>query len=142
MFGVTLAGAAVAVFSQREATAILAVLGGLLTPVLLRVPQPDERKLLAYLVVLDLLVLLIARFRTWPALNRLAWLGTAALLATLALEPPPGPHPLARLLLLTALWAIFLAAPIWRERAEGRRGRELDLALIVANAAAYFALAK
>ena len=141
MFGVTLAGAAVAVFSQREATAVLTVLGGLLTPVLLRVPQPDERRLLAYLVVLDLLVLLIARFRTWPTLNRLAWLGTAALLATLALELPPGPHPLARLLLLTALWAIFLAAPIWRERAEGRRGRELDLALIVANAAAYFALA-
>ena len=63
------------------------------------------------------------------------------MLATLALEPPPGPHPLARLLLLTALWAIFLAAPIWRERARSRRGRELDLALTVANAAAYFALA-
>ena len=141
MFAVTLAGAGVSVVTRREATAVLAVLGGLLTPVLVRVPQPDERRLLAYLVVLDVLVLLIARFRTWPALNRLAWLGTAALLSTLALEPAPGPHPLARLALLTSLWAIFRAAPIWRERAEGRRGRELDLALTVANAAAYFAFA-
>ena len=141
MFAVTLAGAGVAVATRREATAVLAVLGGLLTPVLVRVPQPDERRLLAYLVVLDVLVLLIARFRTWPALNRLAWVGTAAILSTLVLDPAPGPHPLARLILLTLLWAIFLAAPIWRERAEGRRGRELDLALTVANAAAYFAFA-
>jgi len=141
MFAVTLAGAGVSVATRREATAVLAVLGGLLTPVLVRVPQPDERRLLAYLVVLNALVLLIARFRTWPALNRLAWVGTAAILSTLVLDPAPAPHPLARLILLTLLWAIFLAAPIWRERAEGRRGRELDLALTVANAAAYFAFA-
>ncbi len=141
MFAVTLAGAGVSVATRREATAVLAVLGGLLTPVLVRVPQPDERRLLVYLVVLDVLVLLIARFRTWPSLNRLAWVGTAAILSTLVLDPAPGPHPLARLILLTLLWAIFLAAPIWRERAEGRRGRELDLALTVANAAAYFAFA-
>ena len=141
MFAVTLAGAGVSVATRREATAVLAVLGGLLTPVLVRVPQPDERRLLVYLVVLDVLVLLIARFRTWPALNRLAWVGTAAILSTLVLDPAPRPHPLARLILLTLLWAIFLAAPIWRERAEGRRGRELDLALTVANAAAYFAFA-
>ena len=141
MFAVTLAGVGVSVATRREATAVLAVLGGLLTPVLVRVPQPDERRLLVYLVVLDVLVLLIARFRTWPSLNRLAWVGTAAILSTLVLDPAPGPHPLARLILLTLLWAIFLAAPIWRERAEGRRGRELDLALTVANAAAYFAFA-
>ena len=141
MFAVTLAGAGVSVATRREATAVLAVLGGLLTPVLVRVPQPDERRLLVYLVVLDVLVLLIARFRTWPSLNRLAWVGTAAILSTLVLDPAPGPHPLARLILLTLHWAIFLASPIWRERAEGRRGRELDLALTVANAAAYFAFA-
>jgi len=140
MFAVTVAGAVVSVVSQREATAVLAVLGGLLTPVLLRVPEPDERRLLIYLVVLDLLVLFIARFRSWPALTRLAWVGTVAL-CVLGLDLPAGPHPPARLALLTALWAIFLVAPIWRERAEGRRGRELDLAITVGNAAVYFALA-
>lgn len=140
MFAVTLAGAAVSIVTQREATAALAVLGGLLTPVLVRVPQPDERRLLVYLVVLDLLVLLIARYRTWPALTRLAWVGTVVL-SLLALDLPAGPYPPARLTLLTVLWLIFLVAPIWRERAAGRRGRELDLALTVGNAAVYFALA-
>lgn len=141
MFGVTIAGAAISVMSHRQVTAVLSVLGGLLTPLLLRVPQPDERRLLGYLVVLNVLVLAVARFRSWPALTRLAWAGTAALCAPVLLPHPPGPHPLPRLLLLTGLWAIFVIALLWRERAEGRRGRELDLAVVVANAAGFFAVA-
>ncbi|MGH7402643.1 MAG: DUF2339 domain-containing protein, partial [Candidatus Rokuibacteriota bacterium] len=40
MFGVTLLGTVVAVLTSRLITAVLAVLGGLLTPVLLQVEQP------------------------------------------------------------------------------------------------------
>jgi uncharacterized membrane protein len=138
MFAVTLLGALVAVVSSRRITAVLAVLGGLLTPVLLTVEQPDERKLLAYLIVLDVLVLLIARFRTWPGLSRLAWVGTALLfLASWARNPDP-PQPLTRLALLSALFLLFLAVPLLHERTEGQRWREIDLALVVANAAGYF----
>ena len=138
MFAITLLGTAVAVASSRLITGVLAVLGGLLTPLLLRVERPDERNLLAYLLVLDALVLFVARFRTWPALNRLAWLGTAALILPTLLAEPEAPYPLARLLLLSALFLVFLAVPLFRERALGRRGEQVDLALVVANAAAYF----
>jgi uncharacterized membrane protein len=138
MFAVTLLGTAVAVMSGRLITAVLAVLGGLLTPVLLQVERPDERNLLAYLLVLDGLVLLAARFRTWPSLNRLAWVGSALLLLPTLLREPESPHPLTRLLLLSALFLVFLAVPLFRERAEGHRGERIDLALVVANAAAYF----
>ena len=138
MFAVTLLGTAVAVASSRLITAVLAVLGGLLTPVLLQVERPDERNLLAYLLVLDALVLLAARFRTWPSLNRLAWLGSALLLMPTLLREPEAPRPLTRLLLLSALFLIFLAVPLFRERLEGRRADRIDLALVVANAAAYF----
>src|SRR5262249_15017332 len=62
---VTLLGALIAVVTNRQVTAVLAVLGGLLTPSLLAA-EPDERNLLGYLLVLDLLVLAIARFRQWP----------------------------------------------------------------------------
>ncbi|HSB41253.1 MAG TPA: DUF2339 domain-containing protein, partial [Methylomirabilota bacterium] len=99
---------------------------------------PDERNLLAYLLVLDGLVLLVARFRTWPSLNRLAWAGSALLFLPTLLREPESPHPLTRLLLLSALFLVFLAVPLVRERAEGRRVDPLDLALVVANAAAYF----
>ena len=138
MFAVTLLGTAVAVVSSRLITAVLAVLGGLLTPVLLQVDRVDERNLLAYLLVLDALVLLTARFRTWPALNRLAWLGTAVLLVPTLLQEPAAPRPLTRLLLLSALFLIFLGVPLFRERTEGRRADRIDLVLVVANAAAYF----
>ena len=138
MFAITLLGAAVAVASSRLITAVLAVLGGLLTPVLLEVERPDERNLLAYLLVLDALVLLVARFRTWPALNRLAWAGTGLLILPTLFREPAAPHPLTRLLLLSALFLVFLAVPLFRERTEGRRADRIDLMLVVANAAAYF----
>jgi uncharacterized membrane protein len=138
MFAVTLLGTAVAVVSSRLITAVLAVLGGLLTPVLLQVDRPDERNLLAYLLVLDALVLLTARFRAWPTLNRLAWIGTALLLLPTLLHEPEAPRPLTRLLLLSALFLIFLVVPLFRERTEGRRAGQIDLVLVVANAAAYF----
>ena len=138
MFAVTLLGTGVAVASSRLTTAVLAVLGGLLTPVLLQVERPDERNLLAYLLVLDALVLLAARFRTWPSLTRLAWLGSALLLLPTLLREPEAPRPLTRLLLLSALFLIFLAVPLFRERLEGRRADRIDLVLVVANAAAYF----
>ncbi|HKW92886.1 MAG TPA: DUF2339 domain-containing protein, partial [Methylomirabilota bacterium] len=138
MFAVTLLGALVAVLSSRFVTAVLAVLGGLLTPVLLRVEQPDERNLLAYLLVLDALALVVARFRTWVGLHRLAWAGTALLLLPTLLREPEAPRPLARLLFLSALFLVFLAVPLFRERAERRRGDHVDLILVVANAAAYF----
>jgi uncharacterized membrane protein len=147
MFAVTLLGTAVAVASSRLITAVLAVLGGLLTPVLLQVDRMDERNLLAYLLVLDTLVLLTARFRTWPTLNRLAWLGTALLLLPTLLHEPEAPRPLTRLLLLSALFLIFLVVPLFRNYAVPagavpavtvRRADQIDLVLVVANAAAYF----
>jgi uncharacterized membrane protein len=138
MFAVTLLGALVAVLTSRLSTAVLAVLGGLLTPLLLQVERPDERNLLAYLLVLDVLALLVARFRTWPALTELAWGGSALLLLPTLWRAPEAPHPLARLLLLSALFLVFLAAPVFRERATGLRSQPIDLALVVANAAGYF----
>jgi len=138
MLAVTALGAVVAVASSRQITAALAVLGGLLTPVLLTVARPDERNLLVYLLVLDFLVLAIARFRSWPALNRLAWAGSALLFLPVFLRQPDAPHPLTRLVLLSGLFLLFVAVPLLRERAEYRRIGEVDLLLVVGNAAGYF----
>jgi len=138
MFAVTLLGAAVSALTDRQSTAVLAVLGGLLTPVLLSVDEPDERNLLAYLVVLNLLVLGVARFRNWPALGRIAWVGTALLFSSTLSGDLESPHPLTRLALLSALFVLFLALPLVRPLAPGGRQSEIDLFLVVANAAAYF----
>jgi len=140
MFLVTVLGSAVSIVTARRATAVLALLGGLLTPILASTGETNERGLLGYLIVLNLLALAVARYRDWPALNRLGWAGSVVLLLpTFARQPHP-PDPPARLLLLTALFLIFLAAPLlhaWRER---RRAGAIDLVLVIGNAAAYFGM--
>jgi len=138
MFIVTVLGTSVAVATERQGTAVLALLGGLLTPVLLARAEPNERGLLGYLVVLDMLVLAIARFRTWRGLNRLAWAGTVLLLWPVLTRQPEAEHPVARLVLLSVLFVLFLLMPLAREWGEGVRGREVDLLIVAGSAAGYF----
>lgn len=138
MFIVTVLGTGVAVVTERQVTAVLALLGGLLTPILLARTEPNERGLLGYLVVLDLLVLAIARFRTWRALNRLAWAGTVLLLAPVLTGQPEADYPVTRLVLLSLLFLLFLLTPLAREWSQGARGREVDLLIVAGTAAGYF----
>ena len=138
MFIVTVLGTGVAAVSERQMTAVLALLGGLLTPVLLAQPEPNERVLLGYLLILDLLVLAIARFRTWTALNRLAWAGTVLLLAPTFLRYPEVPYPVARLVLLSALFLLFLLTPLARAWGQRAQVNEVDLLIVAGTAAGYF----
>src|SRR5262249_2175643 len=105
MFIVTVLGTGVAVATERQATAV---------PVLLARAEPNERGLLGYLVVLDLLIFAVARFRTWRGLNRLAWAGTVLLLAPVLTRQPEADHPVARLVLLALLFVLFLLTPLAR----------------------------
>src|SRR5215470_8990523 len=126
MFIVTVLGTGVAVATERQATAVLAL------------AEPNERGLLGYLVVLDLLIFAIARFRTWRGLNRLAWAGTVLLLAPMLTRQPEAEHPVARLVLLSLLFVLFLLTPLAREWSQGERSREVDLLIVAGTAAGHF----
>jgi uncharacterized membrane protein len=138
MFIVTVLGTVVAVVSERQVTAVLALLGGLLTPVLLARQEPRERELMGYLLILDVLVLVIARYHTWRGLNRFAWAGTVLLLWPTLLRDPEAPYPIARLVLLSGLFVLFLLTPLAREWRQRGRITEVDLAIVVGTAAGYF----
>ena len=114
---VTAAGMALAVLHDALATAFIAVLGGLITPLLLRTGKDPRDVLFAYLVVLDLGVLGVAFFKRWRALDTLAFVGSAALYVgwfekfyeTRAMVPA--------LVWLAALYVIFLIVPVvWHLR--------------------------
>lgn len=141
LVAVTLLGIAVSLAASSQATAILAVLGGLATPILVSTDRPDERVLFVYLIVLGGLVLGVARRRSWPALTRLAWLGSVLLGIPILVQRPAAEEPAVRLALLTALFALYLAAPVARSWMERSRAEALDLALVVGNAMAYCAAA-
>ncbi len=138
MFIVTVLGTVVAVVSERQVTAVLALLGGLLTPVLLARQEPRERELMGYLLVLDILVLVIARYHTWRGLNRFAWAGTVLLLAPVLMRDPDSAFPVARLVLLSGLFVLFLLTPLAREWRQRGRITEVDLVIVAGTAAGYF----
>src|SRR5262245_56750937 len=77
---VTAMGVASALWLDAGALAMLATLGGLLTPVILNNPDVDPGPtLFRYLAILDLGVLFVAYRRRWPGLALLAFAGTQAL---------------------------------------------------------------
>lgn len=79
MILVTVVGMGLAVHHDALAIGFFAVLGGILTPILLSSGQDSRDALFAYLLLLDLGVLGVACFKKWRALDVLAFVGTALL---------------------------------------------------------------
>lgn len=104
-------GMALAVAHDALSTAILATLGGLLTPVLVSTGRDARDVLFAYLAVLNFGVLGVAFFRRWRPLDVLAFAGTLSLYAGWFAEfyRPAALTP--ALLWLGAFYLIFLVLP-------------------------------
>jgi uncharacterized membrane protein len=71
-------GALLAVFYEAPAIALMAVVGGLLTPILLHTDHDQYQALFLYLTLLDAGVVFLAALRTWPACGTVALVGTQA----------------------------------------------------------------
>jgi uncharacterized membrane protein len=108
---VTAGGMALAVLHDALSISFLAVLGGLLTPVLLSTGEDARDALFGYLVVLDAGVLGVALFRRWRALDVLAFAGTAFLFGNWFAAFYEPETMLPALGWLAALYAIFLVLP-------------------------------
>lgn len=107
----TATGMALAVMCNAPWTAILATLGGLLTPVLVSTGQDARDALFAYLTVLDLGILGVAFFRRWRALDVLAFLGTMSLYIGWFSEFYTDAALVPALLWLGAFYLVFLVLP-------------------------------
>ncbi len=81
MAAVTAGGLALAVRHDARVLSFLALLGGLLTPVLLSTGTDARDALFGYLLVLDLGALGVALFKEWRGLDALALAGTVTLYA-------------------------------------------------------------
>ena len=135
---VTLAAAALALRYESITIAVIGIFGGFLTPLFFNERLPDQRLLLAYVLVLDLGVLALATFRNWRWFTLLSLAGSLGLYGFWQAELNP------ELLLgqvgITLIFLIFVAATtlfhiIWRRPAGPQ-----DQALMVVNAAAYFGI--
>jgi uncharacterized membrane protein len=110
--------AALAVLYEAPAIALMAIIGGLLTPLLLHTDRDQYRSLFTYLVVLDAGVVGLALFRRWRIITPVALLGTQALFWTWY-QVHYHPEKLsAALLFQGVVFFLFLVqpvvGPVWR----------------------------
>lgn len=120
MAAITALGLVAAVRLDAVAMAFLALLGGLATPVLCSTGSDSRDALFCYLLLLDLGVLAVAAYRSWRALDVLAFTGTAVLFAGWWVKwRHVHPQPDATIVWLVVFHALFLVLPFaqhWRRR--------------------------
>ena len=135
---ITLVGALLSLRHESVAVAVFSIFGGFATPLLLQERLPDQRLLLAYVLVLDIGVLALASFRNWRWFTLLAWAGSLFLFGfwQQELEPSTGLAQVG----ITAIFLIFAGATVAFHLVRKQSSGPLDLALITLNAAAFYGI--
>ena len=135
---ITLAGALLSLRHEAVGVAVLSIFGGFATPLLLREQLPDQRLLLAYVLVLDVGVLALAGFRNWRWFTLLAWAGSLILFAfwEMELEPSVALGQIG----ITAIFLVFAGATVIFHLVRQQAAGVADLALVTLNAAGYYGI--
>jgi uncharacterized membrane protein len=136
LFLVVLVGeaAALALLYDAMAIALMAVVGGLLTPLLLRTDHDQYQSLFAYLIVLNLGVVALALFRSWRAVATVALAGTQALFWAWWYENYHPEKLVPALLFQATLFTLFLAQHVFAHVVRKRNADVEALARTVLNA--------
>lgn len=138
---VTAATAGVAVVEDAELLAGLALLGGLLTPVLCGNDENHEAVLFCYLLLLSLGALVLQRAKPWPRILLGAFAGSFVLGAAWFNRYYSNDQFAESQLFFTLLFALFAVAPLYAmpEMERDRPTQLTGVLLALMNAAAYFA---
>jgi uncharacterized membrane protein len=131
--------AALALVYNAPAIAIMALIGGLLTPVLLHSDRDQYRSFFAYLVVLDAGTL--ALLKHWRGLSSLAYYGTQLLFWLWYDENYHHQKRGAVLVFQAAIFLLFLLAHLARELLRREPATLEDALLLLANPFVFFATA-
>ncbi len=123
------------------AIAILGLIGGFLTPILLSTGKDNQTGLFSYIIVLDLGVLALAWFKQWRILNYLAFIATVLMSAGWLSEWYAPEKLWKTIFFFTTLFVIFALLAVLHNVIYRRRVRIPDVALIMLNAGIYFATA-
>ena len=120
--------------------AILGLVGGFLTPVLLSTGTDNEVGLFTYVALLDAGVLAVAYFKRWRSLDFLSFAGTVAITLGWAFAYFTHEKVWTTLVFLTVFFLLYSLLAIFHNVLRGRSTRWFDVALAIANATFYFGL--
>jgi uncharacterized membrane protein len=140
MMLVTAVTAGISIAQDAELLAGLALLGGLLTPILCGTHENSEATLFAYLLLLSFGAFVLQRVKPWPRILFGAFLGCFLLGAAWYGSYYSDDQFAESLLLFTLLFALFAVAPLYAmlEPERDRTSQQTGLLLAIFNAAAYF----
>jgi uncharacterized membrane protein len=129
--------AALALIYNAPAIAIMALLGGFLTPLLLRSDRDQYQSFFAYIVALD--VGALALLKHWRGLSSIAYFGTQILFWLWYTENYHQQKRTAVLAFQTAVFVIFLLAHVGRELIRREIASTEDALLVLVNPFVFFA---
>ncbi len=138
---VTMFGLVLAMAGSSMGLAILATLGGFMTPVLLSTGENHLVALSIFMIILDLGVLGVAWFKKWTPLYYLSFIGTIFLFSGW-IEKFYTPEQFGlTFFFVTVFFLIFLVTSILHHLVRKEPATSADLILLVLNAAGYFGVA-
>ena len=139
MVMVTSAGLAFSGYFNTQATAILGLIGGFLTPIMLSQDVDAQVMLFSYILILDVGVLGLAGFRKWPAVQMLAFIATAMMwLGWFGRWYDPSKL-MTTVVLMTAFFLLFALIAVWYNVLRRKPADPGDFFLILATPVLYFA---
>ena len=117
--------------------ALLGVVGGFISPLLLGTDLPDKRLVLAYIILIDVGILAISTFRNWRWLTLVGWVGSYSVFVYWLIDFPSYPPVITQIALSGTFLTFAAVTPLfhilWR-RVPGAS----DLSLMSINSIAYF----
>jgi uncharacterized membrane protein len=118
--------------------AVLGLIGGFLTPIVLSTGHDNEAGLFSYIALLDLGVLALAYSKQWRALNYMAFAATVAMFFAWGVSWYEPEKLWPTMAFLTLFFALFALLAVLYNVINRRQTKWLDLAMVFANALLYF----
>lgn len=120
--------------------AILGLVGGFLTPLMLSTGADNEVALFTYVALLDAGVLAVAYFKRWRSLDFLSFAGTVAMTLGWAVTFFRPEKAWLTLVFLSVFFVLYALLAFFHNVLPGRSTRWFDVSLALANATFYFGL--
>lgn len=137
MLFITALSVTLSVIGGTQQLAVLGVVGGFVTPLLLSTGKNELVSLMSYLVILDLGVLGVAIFKKWGRLNLLGFIGTALLFFGWFARFYTQEQLALTFLFLTVFFLIYLVAGIVHNILWGKDSTSEELVLVTFVPAGY-----
>ncbi|HJR08778.1 MAG TPA: DUF2339 domain-containing protein [Pyrinomonadaceae bacterium] len=138
MIAVTTTAVLLAARYNAYAIAVLGLIGGFLTPVMLSTNVDNQVGLFSYIALLNSGVLALAYFKRWRSLNHMAFIATILMFAGWWLRWYDETKLWTTLFFLTLFFLMFSAIGLVYNVIKQRPARWFDISLIITNATLFF----